>query len=62
MTLVSKVRALLVAVTPAEFAGMSPVERRRAADLLRHVADMAEPRIEPKAGVLHDLGRGIRAE
>ena len=63
MTLVTRIKALVIAIEPRDFDNMSPAERRRTADLFRHVADMAEPRPDaPKAGVLCDLGRGIRAE
>jgi hypothetical protein len=63
MTLVTRIKALLIAIEPRDFDAMAPAERRRTADLLRHTADMAEPPPAPaRPGVLHELGRGIRAD
>jgi hypothetical protein len=60
MSIASKVTALLEALRGETFGGMSPVERRHIADLCRYIADKAEPKPEPKAGVIGDLrdGRG----
>jgi hypothetical protein len=63
MTIATKVAALLEAVSSADIAGMTPVERRRFADRCRHLADLAEPKPDaPKAGVLADLRNGRRPD
>ena len=60
--LATKVSALLTAITPADVEALPPIQRRRFADLCRHVASLAE-RAEPeaKAGVLARLSQGERA-
>ncbi len=58
MSLAAKVHALLVSLSPADIAALAPVERRRLADLCRHVAAMADRAGEPKVGVLADLRNG----
>jgi hypothetical protein len=60
MSLATKVHALLTSLSPADIQALSPFERRRLADLCRHVAEMAEHSSLPKAGVLALLGRGDR--
>ena len=64
MSIASKARDLVSVLTAADFAVMPPAERRRFADLLRHIAKMAEPPpAQPKAGVLIDLGQAtVRSE
>jgi len=59
---VEKTVALLTALTPADLVGMPPAARRRFADLCRRVAEIAEPRETPKAGVLACLRDGARYE
>ena len=62
MSLASKVMALLASLSPADIAELSPFERRRLADLCRHVAELAERDDDaPKAGVLALLKNGERA-
>jgi hypothetical protein len=58
MPVVEKAAALLEAITPAELAAMPPARRRRFADLCRHVAGLAEPVEQPKAGVLAEIRAG----
>jgi hypothetical protein len=61
MSLAAKVLALLTSLSPADVEALPPFERRRLADLCRHVADLAE-RDVPKAGVLARLHDGERAQ
>ena len=53
-----KAAALLEAITPADVAALDPVRRRLFAALCRGAAELAEPRSEPKAGVLAALPNG----
>jgi hypothetical protein len=63
MPIATKVAALLAALRKQDVDELPPVERRRFADLCRHVAKLAEPEGDPpKDGVLHDLKAGPRAE
>lgn len=63
MSVVTKAAALLLLVRRQEVEELPPAERRRLADLCRHVAALAEPRQPtPKAGVLYDLKRYRRDE
>jgi hypothetical protein len=58
MSVVEKTIALLGGLNPADLQRLPPAQRRRFADMCRHLADMAEPRTYPavpKAGVLFDL-------
>jgi hypothetical protein len=56
MTIATKVAALLGSIRRQDVEGLPPVERRRFADLCRHVAKLAEPEgTPPKAGVLYEL-------
>jgi hypothetical protein len=64
---IAKIDALLAGITKADIARMPPANRRRLAQVLRHIADLADPppkrTVEiPKAGILRDLGNGARAE
>jgi Cdc6-like AAA superfamily ATPase len=61
MCLAQKVSDLLNALTTADVDALPPVDRRRFADLCRHVAEIAEREQKPKDGVLALLGRGDRA-
>jgi hypothetical protein len=63
MSVAEKIAALFNALSREEVDALSPVERRRFADLCRHWADFAEirPRAHaPQSGVLEDLRRGLR--
>jgi hypothetical protein len=63
MTIATKVAALLGTIRKQDVEQLPPVERRRFADLCRHVARLAEPKDgPPKAGVLYDLKDGHREE
>jgi hypothetical protein len=63
MVIATKVAELLGAIRRQDVEELSPVERRRFADLCRHVARLAEPGdAPPKAGVLYDLKDGYREE
>ena len=61
MSVINKTVALLDALTPADVQALTPFERRRFADLCRHLAELAEQPDIPKAGLLSDLHRGDRA-
>jgi len=62
-TVAAKIAALANAVTKDDLQAMRPVERRRFAELCRHLADLADPKTEaPKSGVLADLRKGHRGE
>ena len=61
MSVIQKTIALLDALNPTDVQALSPFERRRFADLLKHLADLADRPAPPRAGVLCDLGRGDRA-
>ena len=61
MPLAQKVAALLGALTPADVDALPPIQRRRFADLCRHVAEMAEREEKkelPKAGFFAELADG----
>jgi hypothetical protein len=63
MPIAEKIAALFTVLTREEVDALSPVERRRFADLCRHWADFAEIRpreVKAQSGVLADLGRGAR--
>jgi hypothetical protein len=62
MSVVEKAEAIMGSLTPTDLAALPPAQRRRFADLCRHLADLAEPHPdrEPKAGVLADLKNGLR--
>jgi hypothetical protein len=65
MTVLSKVAALLEAASPAELHRMTPVERARFADAMRHwwqAALREQHRLNPNAGVLGELQAGRRPE
>jgi hypothetical protein len=63
MAIASKVAELLGNIRRQDVDELSPVERRRFADLCRHVARLAEPAdAPPKAGVLYHLKGGHREE
>jgi hypothetical protein len=65
MTILAKAAALLDAASPAELRNMTPVERARFADLMRHwwqQALKAQHPLNPNAGVLSDLKTGARSE
>jgi hypothetical protein len=62
MTIATKVAALLGSIRRQDVEGLPPVERRRFADLCRHVANLAELEdTSPKAGILYEL-RNCRRE
>jgi hypothetical protein len=62
MPLATKVFALLTSLSPADIEALAPAERRRLADQLRHVADLAErDKSAPRAGVLARLSHGERS-
>jgi hypothetical protein len=61
MSVIGKTLALLDALTPADVQALSPFERRRFADLCKHLADLAERPDPPKAGFIEQLARGERA-
>jgi hypothetical protein len=62
MSLVEKAAAIMESLTFADLVALPPPQRRRFADLCRHLAELAERRSdwEPKAGVLADLRNGAR--
>ena len=63
MTIATKVAALLGTIRKQDVEGLSPIERRRFADLCRYFARLAEPRHDPpKVGVLYDLKAGDRSD
>ena len=65
MSVVEKTIALLGGLNPADLQTLPPAQRRRFADMCRHLADMAEPRAYqavPKTGVLFDLQSRRRDE
>jgi hypothetical protein len=66
MSVTSRITGLIEALSrdPDAFTTMAPTERQRLASVCRYIADKADPpRGEaPKAGVLADLRRGVRAE
>jgi hypothetical protein len=59
IALIDKAVALLTAIDANSLENAPPAERRRLADICRHIAAVAEPKpAEPKAGVLFDLKNG----
>jgi hypothetical protein len=65
MSVVEKTIALLGGLNPADLQALPPAQRRRFADICRHLADVAEPRAYegiPKTGVLFDLQTRRRDE
>lgn len=64
MSIAKKVAALLIAVRRQDIEELSPAERQRFADLCRHLAGLAEPKMSThrRSGVLCDLKSGHRAE
>jgi hypothetical protein len=65
MSVVEKTIALLGGLSPADLQALPPAQRRRFADMCRHLADMAEPRAYQamaKTGVLFDLQSRRRDE
>jgi Cdc6-like AAA superfamily ATPase len=60
MSLATKVMALLASLSPSDIAELSPFERRRLADLCRHVAELAEREKKelPKAEFITELADG----
>jgi hypothetical protein len=60
MTLATKVFALLTSLSPSDIETLPPFERRRLADLCRHVAEIAEreEKSAPKAGFMAELADG----
>jgi hypothetical protein len=58
MPIAEKVAALLEAVTLTDVQALPPCERRRFADLCRHMAALAERTADtPRSGVLYELCR-----
>jgi hypothetical protein len=58
MSLIGKAQALLSQVRLEDLEALSPVERRRLADSLRHLAELADAcgrRVKPEVGVLQAL-------
>jgi hypothetical protein len=63
MGVASKISALLLVIGREDIEQLPPVERRRLADLCRHIAPLAEPEhVEPCSGVLGALRAGHRDE
>jgi hypothetical protein len=61
LTSIETVEALMTGFTEAEIEKMEPARRQRLAQVLRRIADMADPqRVTPTAGVLQDLSRRPR--
>jgi hypothetical protein len=59
---INKISALLEGLSLADLEAATPIQRRRFGDLCRHWWQLAERRLEPKAGVLKDLKDGKRSE
>lgn len=65
LTSIQKIDAMMAGVTRAEIQAMPPAYRQRLAQMLRHIADLADPpkkRELAKSGVLGDLHDGKRAD
>lgn len=65
MTILAKAAALLDGASPEDLQRMTPVERARFIDTMRHwwhQALKAQHPLNPHAGVLGDLKSGARAE
>jgi hypothetical protein len=60
VSIATKVFALLTSLSPADIEALPPFERRRLADMCRHVAQLAEREKEepPKAGFIAELADG----
>jgi hypothetical protein len=55
MALITQIMALLESLTKADIEALSPVDRERLAQRLRHLAQLAE-RPDPPKGPLADMG------
>jgi hypothetical protein len=67
LPIIDKLNAMLAGMTRADIEALPPAQRERLAQLLRHLANIADPPARrtveiPKGGVLGDLGNGGRAE
>jgi hypothetical protein len=64
IAIAAKISALLNGLTTDQLNELSPVERRKFAEICFHWFQLADrPRkVEPGAGVLSDLRRGLRSE
>jgi hypothetical protein len=64
LTSIEKIDALMAGITRADIQRMPPAHRQRLAQVLRHIADLADPPKvhSPKAGVLAELRDGQRVE
>jgi hypothetical protein len=64
LTSIEKIDALVAGVTRADIQRMPPAHRQRLAQVLRHIADLADPPRpqSPGAGVLAELRDGQRVE
>lgn len=61
MQLIEKIDALLHCVSRRDLDAMAPARRRRFAEALRRIADLADPPAlpaPPRSGVLYDLRFG----
>jgi hypothetical protein len=62
---IQKLDAMMSGVTRSEIEQLSPAHRQRLAQVLRHIADLADPPKKPdtpSSGVLCDLDDGYRSE
>jgi hypothetical protein len=61
---IEKIDALMAGVTRADIQRMPPAHRQRLAQVLRHIADLADPpkTHNPDSGVLGELRDGHRVE
>jgi hypothetical protein len=64
LTSIEKIDALMAGVTRADIERMPPAHRQRLAQVLRHIAHLADPPKvhSPKAGILAELRDGQRVE
>jgi hypothetical protein len=64
LTSIAKIDALAAGVTRADIQKMPPAHRQRLAQVLRYIADLADPpeAHSPNAGVLAELRDGQRVE
>ena len=64
LTSIEKIDALMAGVTRADIQRMPPTHRQRLAQVLRYIADLADPpkAHSPKVGVLAELRDGQRVE
>jgi hypothetical protein len=62
MTVINKIDALVTGITRADMQALRPAQRQHLAQLLRYVADMADPpkgsSEPPKAGFIDELSDG----